>query len=122
MEFNAVKDSGERREFETGARRDIAVGKGRFDLLPYYPLYRLARHFENGAVKYGDDNWRKGIPLRCYVDSALRHLLKFNAGMRDEDHLAAAMWNAACLMWTEEEIRCGRLPDTLNNLHPVLPE
>lgn len=29
-----IKDSGERREFETGAVRDMAEGKGRFDLVP----------------------------------------------------------------------------------------
>ena len=29
-----IKDSGERREFETGAVRDMAEGKGRFDLMP----------------------------------------------------------------------------------------
>ena len=29
-----IKDSGERREFDTGAVRDIAEGKGRCDLLP----------------------------------------------------------------------------------------
>ena len=29
-----IKDSGERREFSTGAVRDIAEGKGRCDLLP----------------------------------------------------------------------------------------
>lgn len=29
-----IKDNGERREFETGAVRDIAEGKGRCDLLP----------------------------------------------------------------------------------------
>lgn len=29
-----IKDSGERREFETGAVRDIAEGKGRCDLMP----------------------------------------------------------------------------------------
>lgn len=29
-----IKDSGNRREFESGAVRDIAEGKGRCDLLP----------------------------------------------------------------------------------------
>ena len=29
-----IKDSGERREFDTGAVRDIQEGKGRMDLLP----------------------------------------------------------------------------------------
>lgn len=29
-----IKDSGERREFDTGAVRDIQKGKGRCDLMP----------------------------------------------------------------------------------------
>lgn len=29
-----IKDSGERRSFETGAKRDIVDGKGRCDLMP----------------------------------------------------------------------------------------
>jgi hypothetical protein len=52
-----VKDSGKRQEFSTGARRDISTGKGRFDLLPPYAITRLAQHFENGSLKYGDRNW-----------------------------------------------------------------
>lgn len=30
-----IKDSGERRAFDTGAVRDIQTGKGRMDLLPW---------------------------------------------------------------------------------------
>lgn len=29
-----IKDSGDRTEFETGAKRDMHAGKGRMDLLP----------------------------------------------------------------------------------------
>ena len=32
-----IKDSGKRRQFETGAVRDIAEGKGRCDLMPLVP-------------------------------------------------------------------------------------
>jgi hypothetical protein len=103
--YDSVKDSGERQEFETGAVRDTGTGKGRFDLLPSYAITRVAQHFENGAVKYADENWRKGIPLRRYLDSALRHLFKFLEGQRDEDHAAAAAWNILALIETEEMIR-----------------
>ena len=30
-----ITDSGERRQFESGAVRDVAEGKGRCDLLPF---------------------------------------------------------------------------------------
>ena len=111
-----LKDSGTRRKFETGAVRDCASGKGRMDLLPIRTLIRLAQHFEDGAVKYGDDNWRKGIPLRCFADSAFRHLCKHMIGQRDEPHLVAAIWNLACMYETQAMIEEGLLPETLNNL------
>src|SRR3954470_1453827 len=59
-EFTAVKDSGQRQEFSTGAVRDTQTGKGFPHLLPSHALLRLAKHFENGAKKYGKNNWRKG--------------------------------------------------------------
>jgi hypothetical protein len=111
-----IKDSGKRQEFQTGAKRDTQEGKGRYDLLPYHAIERLAKVFEAGALKYGDDNWRMGIPLRRYLDSAQRHLAKAAQGQRDEDHFAQAMWNIACLIETEFMIRQGILPPDLDNL------
>ena len=98
-----LKDSGERRVFETGAVRDRAVGKGRFDLLSSQMLMRLARHYEAGSIKYSDRNWENGMPFSVYVDAAMRHLVKYIAGWNDEDHLAAAIWNLAALMFQEEK-------------------
>ena len=60
----------------------------------------VARHFENGALKYGEHNWEKGIPISRYIDSALRHLMKDLAGETDEDHAAAFVWNLMCCAWT----------------------
>jgi hypothetical protein len=115
-EFNTVKDSGHRQEFSTGAVRDTQEGKGRFDLLPAYAITRVAQHFENGARKYNDENWRKGIPLRRFLDSAIRHLFKLLEGQIDEDHAAAVAWNVLCLIETQEQIRRGNLPADLANL------
>ena len=111
-----IKDSGTRSEFSTGAVRDGESGKGRFDLLPCHALTRLAQHFENGARKYADRNWEKGIPTHRYLDSAMRHLLKYLDGQRDEDHAAAAAWNVLCLIETEHRIESGRLPKELQTL------
>jgi len=114
--FDQVVDSGARQQFDTGSVRDSRDGKGRFDLIPGYPLYRLARHFENGAVKYGDRNWEKGQDLSRYQDSAFRHLIKLIAGATDEDHAAAVIWNIMAFMETQERIRQGKLPTELDNL------
>lgn len=40
-----------------------------------FAMRRLAQHYENGAQKYADRNWEKGMPFSRYVDSAKRHLL-----------------------------------------------
>lgn len=138
-----IKDSGERREFSTGAVRDIAEGKGRCDLLPLEIIYLLtediifrlietyirsgnltyllsaidefsknrygdiptamlevAKHYEDGANKYAERNWEIGIPLHCYIDSGVRHYLKFKRGDVDEPHGRAFLWNMMGAMWT----------------------
>lgn len=150
-----VKDSGNRREFTSGAVRDMHSGKGRCDLLPLdiierlvdkpftivlhhihtfmssgdesvlmqaarafihlsFPkdkdastaILELAVHFEDGSVKYGDNNWRKGIPANVYIDSAVRHYLKWIRGDKDERHDRAVLWNLICCVWT-----CEHLPE-----------
>lgn len=88
-----IKDSGTRREFETGALRDMAEGKGDMVSLPNNAILRLSKHYENGAKKYGRWNYTKGIPVSSFLDSALRHLFKYLDGWDDEDHLSAAAFN-----------------------------
>ncbi len=141
-----IKDSGNRREFSTGAVRDIAEGKGRCDLIPldviydktltaierfketgntlhlqtavyeskFYPeiytlLLEVSKHFEEGAKKYGESNWQKGIPVHCYIDSAVRHYLKHLRGDTDEPHNRAFVWNMLCCMWT-----CQHKPELID--------
>lgn len=145
----SIADSGERREFSTGAVRDIQEGKGRCDLLPldvvsdmiknpypelslclrhiyeymdvgdttclmkcievfiqycygdiYTALIEVSKHYEDGCTKYGERNWEKGIPLHCYIDSGVRHLLKYFRGDSDERHDRAFIWNMLGAIWT----------------------
>lgn len=91
-----IKDSGDRRAFESGAVRDMAEGKGRMDLLPWSAIIEVSKHCENGAKKYGEHNVDKGIPTHSLCDSAARHLAKYLEGWDDEPHLLAATWN---LLW-----------------------
>jgi len=120
--YDSVKDSGERRSFPTGSVRDVRAGKGRFDLIPPASLLRLAKHYENGAVKYGDRNWEKGQPLSSYLDSLLRHGQNYLAGDRSEDHMAAVAWNAFAIMHTELMIREGKLPPEFNDLPSAMAD
>lgn len=101
---SGIKSSGDMTVFASGAVRDKKTGKGRCDLLPACVLLRLARHYERGAERYGEYNWKQGIPCHSFVDSALRHMLKYMDGWTDEDHLIAAIWNLCGLAWTEEKL------------------
>lgn len=115
VEENPIKDSGLRRSYVTGSVRDVRTGKGRFDLISPIALRRLAVHLENGARKYDERNWEKGQPLMDYIDSAMRHIASYVEGYRDEDHMAAALWNIHGFIHTEELISRGVLPNSLDN-------
>ena len=147
-----LKDSGARREFESGAVRDIQEGKGRCDLLPLdvvalllnedattdgdsvllaindyvhfgnpqdllravrcfceafnmdlsTAVLEVAKHYEDGAKKYEERNWEKGINLHCYIDSGVRHYLKCLRGDSDEPHTRAFIWNMLSAVWTHK--------------------
>ena len=97
-----IKDSGERTEFPSGAVRDMHEGKGDMVSIPWEAILRLSRHYENGAKKYKRWNYRAGINLSSYIDSACRHLAKYQCGCDDEDHLAAAAFNILGAMLVEE--------------------
>jgi hypothetical protein len=114
-----TKDSGQRQTWSTGSVRDVAVGKGRFDLIPTEPLRRLAKLYERGAVKYGDRNWEKGQPLMRYIDSAMRHLNCLVGGEPLEDHAVAVVWNMFGFMYTQTKVAAGLLPKELNDLPPA---
>lgn len=108
--YDRVEDSGERESFEGGAVRDVRAGKGRYDLITPIGMRRLARHYENGARKYEDRNWEKGMPVSRCLDSLLRHVFQYLSGDRTEDHLAAAAWNAFAAMHMEEKVVAGEQP------------
>lgn len=105
-----ILDSGNRREFETGAVRDMSEGKGRMDLLPWAAIMAVSKHCENGAKKYGEHNVDKGLPTHSFCDSASRHLAKYLDGWEDEPHLLAAAWN---LLWAiQMEVKHPEMVDT----------
>lgn len=72
-----------------------------------------AIHYEEGAKKYDENNWKKGIPVKRYIDSAVRHYLKFLRGDTDERHDRAFCWNIMGAIWT-----CKHMPE-LNEYRKV---
>lgn len=128
---SALPDSGHRVGFSTGAHREMAPGKGRYDLISPIAMAELAKLLEKGALKYstrdedgnviesGERNWERGLPLHSFVDSGMRHLSQLIAGNTDEDHAVAVMWNMMAFVHTRELIANGQLPKELDDLpHP----
>lgn len=100
-----IKDSGKRVKFDSGFQRDTNEDKPRFDLIPLDVLTRLAQHYTNGAKKYDDNNWKLAKTdkeINRFKESAWRHFVKWSDGVKDEDHMAAAIWNIMSYCWHTE--------------------
>ena len=65
-------------------------------------ILEVSMHYKQGAEKYGERNWEKGIPLHSYIDSGVRHFLKHIDGQTDERHDRAFVWNMLGAIWTME--------------------
>ena len=109
-----IKDSGKRQTYKSGAVRDTNEGKIRYDLLPIECLKRLAEHYTKGAKKYGDDNWKKGIPTERFIESAWRHWGQYLLGETDEDHLSAVVFNIFGIMFNET--RAGQVIEVTDEM------
>ncbi len=88
--------------FPTGAVRGSDAENVRFDLITPVGLRRLAETCAEGAKKYGDANWLKGIPASVMLNHAIRHIYLWLAGDASEDHLAHAAWNVLGVCHFEE--------------------
>lgn len=78
-------------------------------------ILELAVHFEDGAKKYAPNNWQ-GLPLYCFLDSGIRHYLKWLCGYEDERHDRAFMWNFFCLINREDSERTYTLDEVKKEL------
>lgn len=65
-------------------------------------LLEVSKHYKQGAEKYGEYNWQKGIPIHSYIDSGVRHFLKYIDDQMDERHDRAFVWNMLGAIWTME--------------------
>ena len=89
-------------KFPSGAVRSRDADDERYDLITPIGLRRLAQTCAEGAAKYSDHNWEKGLPGSSTVNHALRHVNLWLMGDNTEDHLAHAAWNLLALMHFEE--------------------
>lgn len=87
---------------ETGEWMNLVNALAAFKAFHDVPtmILEVSKHFEDGAHKYGERNWEKGIPVSRYIDSSVRHLLKHSRGDTDERHDRAFCWNIMCAIWT----------------------
>lgn len=114
---NEIKiESGERREFATGAKSQASAGKGTPVLVPGDAIIDIAKLFEKGAAIYSPRNWEKGIPLSEILNSLERHLQQEKMGQTDENHARALAWRAMIYLATKLRIAEGLLPDSLNDM------
>jgi hypothetical protein len=88
--------------FSTGAVRGTDASGVRFDLITPIGLRRLAETCAEGAKKYGDRNWEKGIPATQMLNHAIRHVYLWLQGDASEDHLAHSAWNILGVCHFEE--------------------
>lgn len=109
-------ESGEKREFSTGAKKQPSAGKGTPVLFPPDAYLEISKHFEDGAIVHGDRNWEKGIPLSELINSLERHIAQEKMGLTDERHDRALAWCAAVYLATKMRIQAGVLPKELDDL------
>lgn len=84
--------------FASGAVRGTDANSTRYDLISPHILTAMAEAYAEGAIKYGDDNWLKGIPSKDLLNHALRHIVLWQSGDNSEDHLGHAMWNIGAII------------------------
>lgn len=98
-----------------------------FSLVPYLALKRLAITCHEGCSKYGDHNWLYGFPTWSLMNHTIRHLIKWQNGNRDEDHLGHCCWGFMAtthmLIYRPDmcKMRLGEdyeLTDEIKNAHP----
>ena len=86
--------------YKSGASRND-IGKTRLDLIPPEALEELGEVFGEGAVRHGDENWKKGMPNSVVINHMMRHLLLYMKGDRDEPHMGKVMFGCCVLIWND---------------------
>lgn len=78
--------------FNSGAIRDEYISDIRLDLISKEFVFAIGKTLAEGGKKYGEHNWKKGMPKSSVMNHILHHLFKYVEGDISEEHLA----HAAC--------------------------
>jgi len=108
-------------QFDTGAIRDSQEGKIDFvETISYTAFARYAHYMTGKKAKYGSGNFKKGIPIESYEKSLMRHIHKYMVNKyehgdleRDQDHLAAIVFNVFGIMHEEEMAKNNHAANTI---------
>lgn len=87
--------------YGTGAVRSSDAEATRYDLISPIGLEAVARACAEGAAKYDDYNWERGMPVGDLLNHAIRHVYRYLAGDREEDHLGHAAWGLIAAIHSE---------------------
>ena len=74
----------------------------RFDLIPPDEIATIAKVLGQGAIKYGEDNW-KALPTWTHLNHALQHIFAYLANDKSDDHLSHAATRLIFAMWSNKK-------------------
>lgn len=102
-------------QFATGAVRDSQEGKEDYiETISWSAFKRYSQYMTGKKKRYGQGNFKKGIPIESYEQSMVRHLQKYLENKyedgeceKEEDHLSAIVFNVFGIM--HEELRGKRM-------------
>jgi nucleoside 2-deoxyribosyltransferase len=119
-EHSGMAAHDEMRTFDSGAVRDGGK-KPALELISPHALHRLGEWLrfaceDRQPKPYPRRNWEKGLSFSSTVASIERHIQKFKLGDTSEDHIAAILFGGMALAHYEEEIKAGRLPQSLDDM------
>jgi len=110
--MNNTIDDGNMRSFDTGATRDTSGNKLSFRgflspaVLHQYARFMNMNRLQSDGQLRDSDNWKKGIPMDIYMESAWRHFFEWWDAYEDEEDNMAAM--------------CGLLFNVMGYMHEYL--
>jgi len=104
------------RKFNSGAIRDLDTTKEDYvETISWTALKKYAQYMTGKKNKYGQGNFKKGIPIDSYEQSMSRHVQKYFANKYEfgdcepeERHIEAIIFNCFGILHEEEMKRLGK--------------